>query len=133
MSALDPRDIERFGKILGLLSSNHDGERAAAAWKASQFLETRQLGWGDVTEMLKAPPVIIRPQVINPSPADAPRVHQMDARRCLSSTIRWKEHESRFLHQMAAQQRKPTEKQRDWLDALSDRVTRFYRENACDF
>lgn len=55
MSALDPRDADKFGSILGLLSSDHDGERASAALKATQFLVKRGLCWRDIAEQLKVP------------------------------------------------------------------------------
>lgn len=41
-------DKERLLKLLGMLGSEHDGERAAAALKASQFLKKRNLSWSDV-------------------------------------------------------------------------------------
>lgn len=129
MSVLDPTDIDRFGKILGLLGSNHDGERAVAALKATAFLSSRQLAWADVTDMLKRPPVVIR----EPAPAAPPRSHNMDARRCLHSGVIWKPHERDFLVQMSTQRSRPTEKQEAWLDALADRVTRFNRESSCGY
>lgn len=41
-------DVSRFQKILGLLGSSHDGERAAAALKASQLLRSAGKSWSDV-------------------------------------------------------------------------------------
>lgn len=115
MSTLAPRDIDHFGKILGLLASGHDGERAVAALKATDFLRQRQLHWCDVTQQLRQPPMVI-------ARAAPSRSHQMDARLCLQSTIAWKPYERDFLSQMAAQRRRPTDKQNDWLDGLLDRV-----------
>ena len=126
MSALDPREIDRFTKILGLLGSDQLGERAAAAAKATAFLSDRSLGWIDVGEMLKKPPVVIR----EPVPAAPPKSHQTDARRCLQSGIGWKPHEREFLNQMMSQRSRPSEKQEAWLDGLCDRVTRFRRRQA---
>ncbi|MEO6092330.1 MAG: hypothetical protein ABIT04_10350 [Novosphingobium sp.] len=124
MSALDPADMDRFGKLLGLLGSDHDGERASAAGKATEFLSRRRLGWYDIAEQLKRPPVVIPPR-LEPS-----RSHQVDARRCLTSGVAWKPHELEFLSQMAAQLRRPTDKQRDWLDGLLDRVAAARRARA---
>ncbi len=126
MSALDSREVDRFGKILGLLGSNHDGERAAAALKATEFLTERKLGWYDVAEMLKRPPVVIQPVASS-------RSHHMDARRCLQSGIAWKAHELKFLQQMAVQLQRPSDKQRDWLDGLLDRVAKTRGEADCDY
>lgn len=41
-------DVERFRKVLGMLGSNHDGERAAAALKASEMLKAAGKSWGEV-------------------------------------------------------------------------------------
>jgi len=70
MSALDPRDADRFGKLLGMLGSSHDGERASAAARATEFLHARRLGWPDVAAMLKSPSV-----QDHPPPVGAPRAH----------------------------------------------------------
>ena len=125
MSALPTADVEKFGKMLGLLGSDHDGERAAAARKATEFLRARQLGWCDVTDQLKRPPIVITPER-----TVASRSHQLDARRCLQSPIRWKPHEAKFLGQMAAQLQRPTDKQRDWLDGLLDRLAAYLRRQS---
>ena len=129
MSALDPRDLDRFGKILGLLGSDHLGERAAAAAKATEFLTARELAWCDVTEMLKHPPVVVH----SPAPAPTPRSHQMDARHCLGSGTRWKDHEAKFLQQMTSQFRRPSDAQRDWLDGLLDRAVAAERRTSRDY
>jgi hypothetical protein len=128
MTVLDPCEVDRFTKLLGLLGSDQQFERAAAAAaaKATEFLKARALGWFDVGEMLKKPPVVIdRPAPVQPS-----RSHQMDARRCLQSPIPWKPHERQFLEQMADQRSRPTEKQQDWLDGLHDRVAAHMRRQA---
>jgi hypothetical protein len=132
MSVLAPHEVDRFGKILGLLGSNHDGERAAAALKATEFLSMRSMGWSDVGEMLKRPPMVIN-QHVPPAYDPTPRAHQSDAWRCMESGVIWKTHECQFLIQMAEQRRAPTAKQREWLDGLSDRVTRFEKEASCDY
>ena len=121
MSALHPADIERFGKFLGLLGSDHDGERAAAARKATDFLQARKLGWPDVTNQLRQVPVVIQQE----GPAQR---HQADARRCLASGYPWHAHERKFLSQIADQRRRPSDKQRDWLEGLVDRIARQSRE-----
>jgi hypothetical protein len=46
--ALTESDLSRLIKLCGRLGSEHEGERAAAALKVSEFLKSRALGWGDV-------------------------------------------------------------------------------------
>lgn len=41
-------DVERLIKVVGLLASNHDGERASAARMASDLLRAYNLTWEDV-------------------------------------------------------------------------------------
>lgn len=48
--AIQKRDIERLERILGLLASDQDGERAAAALAASAFLTRHNLTWRDLIE-----------------------------------------------------------------------------------
>jgi hypothetical protein len=45
---LSPRSAERLVKLLGMLGSNHDGERAAAAAKANELVRGHGLVWRDV-------------------------------------------------------------------------------------
>ncbi len=124
MSALPPADAARFGKIIGLLASNHDGERATAALKATEFLNARQMGWGSVAEAMIATPAV-RPE---PRRAPAPPFHQVDARECLRSPVAWSAKERQFLLHMTDQHARPSTKQRDWLDGLLDKMKRQHRE-----
>lgn len=48
MGTFSPEALARFRKICGLLGSAHDGERAAAALKATELLRQHGLGWADV-------------------------------------------------------------------------------------
>jgi hypothetical protein len=74
--AVTPTDLDRFRKICGLLASGHDGERAAAAKKASEFLAMKGLSWSDVVLPVKAVPGAIGADLeqavrrANPSRAD---------------------------------------------------------------
>jgi hypothetical protein len=56
--ALDPAKADRLAKILGLLGSDHDGERAAAGLKADQLLRESGLTW---REVIIAPPIAPEP------------------------------------------------------------------------
>lgn len=48
MNGLSAPDRERLLKVLGLLSSDHAGERDAAALAAMRFLHERNITWSDV-------------------------------------------------------------------------------------
>jgi hypothetical protein len=47
---LSPAERDFFVKLCGMLGSDQDGERAAAAAKASNFLRQRTLTWSDVVQ-----------------------------------------------------------------------------------
>ena len=60
----------RFVKVLALLASDHAGERAAAAWQATQLLRTTGLTWEQVvTPALAAPP---KPERVYPTQPASP-------------------------------------------------------------
>jgi hypothetical protein len=48
MTALSPADRAKLIGILGMLGSDHDGERANAARMADRLLRQHGLTWGDV-------------------------------------------------------------------------------------
>ena len=48
MMALPPADRNRLAGILGLLGSNHQGERDAAALAADRFVRSRGIAWPDL-------------------------------------------------------------------------------------
>lgn len=48
MNRLDPVAADRLVKLLGLLSSQHPGERAAAGLKADQLIRSHGLVWADI-------------------------------------------------------------------------------------
>jgi Skp family chaperone for outer membrane proteins len=50
-------DVERFRKICGLLGSDQVGERAAAAFKATEMLKQNGHSWGAVNVGFVLPPV----------------------------------------------------------------------------
>lgn len=124
MAALDTI-APKLSKLIPRLGSNHDGELVATVRAIRRTLEGAGLDLHALAEAIGEPTIIYRPP---PRPADPPRPHQMHARRCLQSGIAWKAHETQFLHEMASQLRRPTEKQRDWLDGLLDRAARHNRK-----
>ncbi|MGB6441611.1 MAG: hypothetical protein WBE89_20320 [Methyloceanibacter sp.] len=54
MTSLTKQDADRLAKLLGMLSSDHMGERAAAGAKADQMLRSRGLTWGDIIKARQA-------------------------------------------------------------------------------
>ena len=57
---LDPSVAAKLAKICGLLGSDHDGERSAAAWQATRLLQAHGLTWTSVFAPAPPPP---RPRV----------------------------------------------------------------------
>lgn len=60
---LHPAARDRLVKLLGLLGSEHHGERANAALMASRLLEQCGLTWADVIQPPPATPTPVRPAV----------------------------------------------------------------------
>ncbi len=48
MTTLSPAERTRLVNILGMLGSEHAGERASAAWLAAKLVRDRGLSWSDV-------------------------------------------------------------------------------------
>lgn len=55
VAALPPDAIVRLAKLLGMLGSDHVGERAAAGLKATELLRAHGTTWTDLIEQLNAP------------------------------------------------------------------------------
>ena len=51
LTVFSPAEAALFAKICGLLGSSFDGERAAAACKATEFLKARGLSWGEFVHL----------------------------------------------------------------------------------
>lgn len=51
---LNNSDLDRLGKFLGMLGSDHAGERAAAGLKADNLLRERGATWTALVESLKS-------------------------------------------------------------------------------
>ena len=61
MNRLAPDALERLIKLLGMLGSAHDGERAAAGLKAHELIRRHGLCWSDI--LLAAPPPTTPPKL----------------------------------------------------------------------
>ena len=56
LGSLNPSVAAKLAKICGLLGSDQDGERSAAAWQATRLLRTQGLSWADVFTPALPPP-----------------------------------------------------------------------------
>ncbi|MEO6153412.1 MAG: hypothetical protein ABIT09_06700 [Croceibacterium sp.] len=110
MTSLAPADVQKLVKFLGMLGSDHAGERAAAGLKAHQFLVEREVSWSEVIAPRQLPPP--RSATFSGGP------HQGRALRLLKCGFDWSEWELTFLSSIAAWRGDPTPKQRTRLDAL---------------
>jgi len=112
----DQRTQERLVKILGLLGSEHGGERAAAALKADAFVRNLGLRWSDV---ISVPVAASLPQGRN--------VWTRLARYCIERSAHLNARERLFVETILKWQgkpeaRPPSEKQQDWLRAIFTRL-----------
>lgn len=55
VNALPPDAILRLAKFLGMLGSDHIGERAAAGLKATQLIQSHGVTWADLVQQLNSP------------------------------------------------------------------------------
>ena len=79
------RDLTRLSRILELLSSDHAGERAAAALAATTFIKKHDLSWLDILEggAMPLPKATSKRHKLDPSDDDLKaaesRLRQMQA------------------------------------------------------
>jgi hypothetical protein len=109
---LDDATADRLAKILGMLGSQHPGERAAAAAKASAIVRAAGLTWRDV--------VVASPSVAPQPEDDTPDWRQMAA-RCAQQIGRLTAREAGFVRQILTWSR-PTPKQMAWLEDIHARL-----------
>ena len=116
MMALPPDIVDRLAKICGLLGSDQDGERAAAAWHASQILFEHKLTWRDLIQA--AGSRHDAPIRFEPTPSWRDRVDE-----CLGCHWRFTEWELEFLRSLAVRYRPPSPKQEAVLARLHSKAT----------
>jgi hypothetical protein len=117
-------DLQRLIKLCGLLGSMHEGERAAAAAKVSEFLLSRSLTWTDVL-VQQEPPL---PQVSvtvgdgDKEPSGPP--WRSVARDILSNyqNVLRGDRELGFVEDMYQRLIPLTERQENWLRAIAARA-----------
>jgi hypothetical protein len=110
MTALPATDRQRLAKLLGLLGSDHSGERDAAGLAAQRLLRERGLTWGDV----------LTPQSVEHK---APELGtwRATARQCLERSSSLRAWECGFLADLPKFRRLST-KQRYCLAEIARRV-----------
>lgn len=104
-------DAERLVKLCGMLGSAHDGERAAAAAKASKLLRDRGLVWGDV---IAAPAKATRTTTKRPAPPTPPEWPEQLS-FCLDHQDLLTDRELDFVRSLRSWRGRPTQKQAKWL------------------
>jgi hypothetical protein len=100
---LNPRAAEHIVKLLGMLGSDHAGERAAAGLKAHQFITQLGLTWRDVVAIPAAD-------------------WQAMAWTCRKHVHLLRPHERDFVGNIAQLRRQPTDRQLAWLEDIYKRV-----------
>ena len=113
MTLIAPAEAERLAKICALFSSNHMGERAAAAHKADQLIRAAGLTWPDVLLVTKhdgeQPRATARKWA---SPADIILLHD-------GQISKW---EREFLNGLMRRSRGWTARQQQIFEEIRDRV-----------
>ena len=122
MANLSMPDLERLERILGMLGSSHDGERAAAALKANELITNRGVTWADLIASLKSAGGV---------PAGGMLPHWSDAQECLRSSETWSDREADFLRNMTRKRKAPTPAQAEWLADLLARVRLARETGSC--
>jgi hypothetical protein len=110
MTALDHQMAEGLTKLLGMLGSEHDGERAAAGLKVDQLVRGLGLTWGDL---------IVPPDIV-PLRNDWRRMAQYCNRRRGQLNAR----DRAFIEAMLHWPGEPTERQQQWLIDIYARLNR---------
>jgi hypothetical protein len=101
MDRLGPDALERLIKLLGMLGSVHDGERAAAGLKAHEFIRRHGLQWSDI--------IVATP----------PKIGWREKVRACQAYRQLLDHRERaFVDTLELWRGTPTEKQLAWLNRI---------------
>jgi hypothetical protein len=110
---LDSHSADRLRKLLGMLGSEHDGERATAAAKADAFVRSLGLSWTDVI----APPIVPEHSRRIQSWRSAATDWQRMASFCHARRWSLSQRQRDFV-ESALTWRELSEKQKGWLTAI---------------
>jgi hypothetical protein len=104
----------QLGKLVLLLSSNHDGEVLAAVRAIDRVLKSSRLSWHDLAQAICLPPPAVHP------------CNDRDWRDllafCASRMSSLSSREREFLRSIARWRGDLTERQRDWLEVIADKL-----------
>ena len=114
MPELPKHIIDRLAKVAGLLGSANDGERSAAAYRATQILRDCGLTWRDVIEA--AGPRGSR-EVASSAVADL-ALQREQLNYCLARQLRLNQWERKFLQALSQWRGRLTEKQHWRLEEI---------------
>jgi hypothetical protein len=108
---LHPYDRRKLISFLGMLGSDHDGERLAAVRAAQKLLSEKRLTWSD----------ILAPAAALPDSAQKPewREHLLMLERSWGLLTEW---ERNFVSSMRSWIGDPTEKQLTQIQKIVDRL-----------
>jgi hypothetical protein len=118
VNALAPPDLGRLAKICGLFSSDHVGERAAAAARADRIVRDAGLTW---SEILKAD----NPRETASEPPSRRRDNPMSPSEILAcrNSSRLTDWERRFLSTLAARRSRWTDRQYEVFEEIRKSVS----------
>ena len=115
MDRLAPDALERLIKLLGMLGSAHDGERAAAGLKAHEFIKRHGLTWADV---ISTTPIV----KTEPRQRTRPLPWQMMAQACWLRSYHLTERERVFIDNIRRWTGTPSDKQLAWLNRIYEKL-----------
>jgi hypothetical protein len=113
---LPPAVREKLGKLVPLLSSNHNGERVGALAAIERVLKSAGLDWHDFTGWITAPP-----PAAPPPPPRQPRTADPEEELGMSML----DHELVSLVEALRASRRFTARSEEFLDSLLERAGRF--------
>jgi hypothetical protein len=117
---LNQNNAERLCKILGMLGSDHAGERAAAGLAAHRLLSEHRLTWDQVIVAPAIVPALSPVQSWHRRETDWQRM----ARFCWARRDRLSLRDQDFVRSMLTWRGQPSERQQDWLAGIYARFVR---------
>lgn len=114
--------VERLAKVAGLLASDHDGERSAAAYRATLILRESGWTWRELVERAAAPPCSCSGAADEIDDEDLVVPWPSAVRACLDERWRLSPWETAFVDSIR-HRRKISPKQRQALARIYAKVT----------
>jgi hypothetical protein len=106
---------EKLGKLLPMLSSNHNGERVGAVAAIERVLKSNGFDWHDLTGLITSPPAA--------APSPPPRHRPADPEDDLGVSML--DHELVSLVEALRAARRFTARSEEFLDSMLERAGRF--------